>query len=84
MLARQGKQPRWEKDHLIQTQEHRSRQIRKVLAKSDRVELLEVDFPALVADPQPALARPAEFLGGAFTNSPAVAACVKPALHRQR
>jgi len=84
MLARQGKQPRSEKDHLIQTQEHHSRQIREVLAKSDRVELLEVDFPALVADPQPVLARLAEFLGEAFTNGPEVAACVKPTLHRQR
>jgi hypothetical protein len=80
----EGKQPRSEKDHLIQTQEHHSRQIREVLAKSDRVELLEVDFPALVADPQPVLARLAEFLGEAFTNGPEVAACVKPTLHRQR
>jgi LPS sulfotransferase NodH len=84
MLARQGKQPRSEKQHLIETQEHHSRQIRGVLKKSDRVELLEIDYPALVADPQTTLARIAEFLGESFQISPQAAACVKPALHRQR
>ncbi len=84
MLARQGKQPRSEKQHLIETQEHHSRRIREVLAASDRVELMEIDFPQLVADPQPVLATLAEFLGAAFTNGPEVAACVKPQLHRQR
>lgn len=84
MLARQGKQPRSEKPHLIETQEHHSRQIREILNKSDRVELLEIDYPALVADPQPTLARIAEFLGEGFQNSPQVAACIRPALYRQR
>jgi len=84
MLARQGKQPRSEKQHLIETQEHHSRQIREVLKKSDRVELLEVDFPSLVADPETVLAKLGEFLGEGFTNGPQVAAAVKPQLHRQR
>ena len=48
------------------------------------MELLEVEFPTLVADPQPVLARLAAFLGEAFTHGPDVAACIKPRLHRQR
>ena len=84
MLARQGKMPKSEKQHLIETQEHHSRQIRDVLKKSDRVELLEINYPALIANPQPILQQMKEFLGNAFTPGPKVEACVKPALHRQR
>jgi LPS sulfotransferase NodH len=84
MLARQGKMPKSEKPHLIKTQEHHSRQIREVLKKSDRVEILEIDYPSLVADPQPTLARIADFLGESFTLGPKVEACIKPALYRQR
>jgi hypothetical protein len=84
MLARQGKQPRSEKQHLIETQEHHSRQIREVLKKSDRVDLLEIDYPSLVTDPQPTLTRIAAFLGESFTPDLKVEACIKPALHRQK
>ena len=84
MLARQGKQPRSEKQHLIETQEHHSRQILEVLKKSDRVELLEVSYPDLVADPAGTIAKVAEFLGTSFQNHPEIAAVVKPELHRQK
>jgi hypothetical protein len=84
MLARQGKQPQSEKQHLIDVQEHHSRQIRAVLAQSDRVTLLEVSYPELVAAPGPVLETLAALLPGRFQPSPSVAACVKPQLHRQR
>jgi len=84
MLARQGKQPRSEKQHLIETQEHHSRQILEVLKKSDRVELLEVNYPDLVADPAATIAKIAGFLGESFHHGPEVAAVVKPKLHRQK
>ena len=84
MLARQGKLPKSEKLHLIEAQEHHSRQIREVLKKSDRVELLEISFPDLVANPQPILDQLKKFLGEAFTLGPTVEACVKPQLHRQK
>ena len=84
MLDRQGQKPRSERQHLIETQEHHSRQIRKVLGGSDRVELLEISYPELVADPGPILERLAAFLPGRFVPSPAVAACVKPQLFRNR
>jgi len=84
MLARQGQNPKSEKQHLVEVQEHHSRQIRAVLAASDRVTLVEVSYPDLVADPAPVIARLADVLPGRFHASPAVAACVKPALHRNR
>jgi len=84
MLAHQGKMPKSEKTHLIEVQEHHSCHIREVLKKSDRVDLLEIDYPALIANPQPILEQLKEFLGEAFTSGPRVEACIKPALHRQR
>jgi hypothetical protein len=84
MLARQGKLPKSEKLHLIEAQESHSRQIREVLKKSDRVEMLEISFPDLVANPHPILEQLADFLGDAFTLGPKVEACIKPALHRNR
>ena len=84
MLARQGKMPKSEKTHLIEVQESHSRQIREVLKKSDRVEMLEIDFPSLITNPQSILEQLKEFLGEAFIPGPKVEACVKPALHRQR
>jgi len=84
MLARQGTQPKSEKQHLIEVQEHHSRQIREVLKRSDRVRLLEVSYPELVADPEPVIAKLAELLSERFQPGPAVAACVQPKLFRNR
>ena len=84
MLARKGTQPKSEKKHLIEVQEHHSQQIRAVLQKSERVTLLEVVFPDLVADPEPMIAKLAKLLPGRFTPGPAVTACVKPQLFRNR
>jgi hypothetical protein len=76
----------WElhKQHLIDVQESHSLHIRKVLGKSDRVELLEVSYPDLVADPGPVIAQLESFLPGRFTSSIAVTECVKPTLFRNR
>jgi len=84
MLARKGTQPKSEKKHLVEVQEHHSQQIREVLKKSERVTLLEVSYPDLVADPAPVIAKLAELLPGRFTPGPAVTACVKPRLFRNR
>jgi tetratricopeptide (TPR) repeat protein len=84
MLARKGTQPKSEKKHLIEVQEHHSQQIRAVLEKSERVTLLEVSYPDLVADPEPVIAKLAKLLPGRFTPGPAVTACVKPRLFRNR
>lgn len=84
MLARRGRTPRSERQHLIETQRNHSRQIREVLRKSPRVRLYEVFYPDLIADPAPVIARLAELLPDRFRAGPEVAACVKPALFRNR
>jgi len=84
MLARKGTQPKSEKQHLIEVQEHHSRQVREVLKKSERVTLLEVSYPELVADPDPVIVELAKLLPGRFNPGPAVAACVQPKLFRNR
>ncbi len=84
MLARQGTPPKSEKQHLIEVQEHHSRQIREVLKKSERVTLVEVSYPELVADPGPVIAKLAEILPERFRPGPDVAACVQPKLFRNR
>ena len=84
MLDRQGQKARSEKQHLIAVQEAHSKQIREVLSKSDRVELLEVSYPDLVADPGPVIEQLKTFLGERFQVSESVAVCVKPKLFRNR
>jgi hypothetical protein len=84
MLDRQGQKARSEKQHLIDVQEAHSRQIRQVLSKSDRVDLLEVSYPDLVADPGPVIEQLEKFLPGAFKPSATVNSCVKPKLFRNR
>jgi predicted AlkP superfamily phosphohydrolase/phosphomutase/tetratricopeptide (TPR) repeat protein len=51
MLANQGMKPKSEKAHLIATQETHVAQLLATLRQSPRIQLMEVDFPALVADP---------------------------------
>lgn len=84
MLARQGKPPAAEKSRMAAALEQHSRNLRAILAKSDRVELLEISYPDLVASPAPAIAELAKFLGPSFTPGPAVQACIRPHLHRRR
>jgi hypothetical protein len=84
MLDRQGHKARSETRHLIEVQEAHSRQIRHVLSNTDRVDLLEVSHPDLVADPQAIIEPLKKFLGSRFRISPAVLACVKPKLFRNR
>jgi len=84
MLARNGRRPKSEKEHLIRVQREHSAQILAALRRSDRVQVLEIAYPALVADPIPLIAQLAAFLPGRFQPGPAVSACVQPKLHRHR
>jgi len=85
MLERKGQQPKSEKAHLIATQEQHLNQLLATLRQSPRVELLEVDFPGLVADPASWLPRLNAFLGGMPQGDPAdLAAVVRPDLHHHR
>ena len=60
-------------------------EIRRWAKNTEHVELLEIDYPALVQDPQPAIARLIEFLGSErLPNEKKIATAVDPALHRRK
>ncbi len=63
---------------------HRN-QVLRWLRKVEHVELLEVDYPALVRESKEQVRRIVEFLGGDhLPNAAAMPAAVRPELHRQQ
>ena len=63
---------------------HRA-EVRKWAEATPHIEWLEIDYPALVQNPQPELAKLVEFLGSELLpNESAMAAAIDPALHRRR
>ncbi|MEO7100485.1 MAG: tetratricopeptide repeat protein [Luteolibacter sp.] len=85
MLENRGAQPKSDKAHLIATQEIHVRQMLATLRGSGRVELLEVDFPTLVANPVPEISRIYHFLGDTITGDiEALGAVVRPELYRNK
>lgn len=84
MLERTGQKPKSERNHLIEVQRKHSEQILDVLKRSDRVEVLEISFPELVANPEAGIQTIAAFLPDVFESRPAVRAAIKPHLHRNR
>jgi predicted AlkP superfamily phosphohydrolase/phosphomutase/tetratricopeptide (TPR) repeat protein len=85
MLANRGALPKSEKSHLIASQETHVGQILATLRASERVELLEIDYPDLIADPESAISRILAFLGNSISANPeTLGAVVRPELYRNR
>ncbi len=85
MLARRGGVPKAEEEHLVRTQEMHVTSILAALRESKRVELLEVDYPELVASPEGQLPGIVAFLGpGILPRAAQMTSVIKPALYRQR
>jgi tetratricopeptide (TPR) repeat protein len=84
MLQHTGQKPKSEKDHLIEVQRKHSEKMLAVLHRSERVEVLEISYPELVANPEAGIDAIAAFLPEVFRACPAVRAAVRPALHRNR
>ena len=60
-------------------------EIRRWGGNAPHIEWLEIDYPALVRDPAPTIARLVEFLGRErLPNESAMAAVIDPALHRRK
>lgn len=60
-------------------------EVRKWAANAPYIDWLEIDYPALVRDPVPAVSRLVEFLGRErLPNESAMAAAIDPALHRRK
>lgn len=85
MLARSGQQPKSEKAHLIATQEKHVAQLLATPHQSPQIELLEVDFPNLVANPLACLPPIREFLGDSLAGDlETLAAVINPQLLHHR
>ena len=84
MLDRRGHKPRSEKNHLITTQQTHLDQTLAQLRQRQDVELLEVDYPELVANPTEQLPVIIDFLGEQLTAPEALASPIRPDLHRNR
>ena len=60
-------------------------EMRKWAATMPHIDWLEIDYPALIRDPAPALSRLVEFLGrDRLPNEKAMVAVVDPSLHRRK
>jgi hypothetical protein len=85
MLEHRGTNPKTERAHLELAQQKHALEVLEALRKHPRVSLLEVDYPALVRDPQVGANCIAEFLGETRVPKRSVMPdVVKPQLHRQR
>jgi predicted AlkP superfamily phosphohydrolase/phosphomutase/tetratricopeptide (TPR) repeat protein len=84
MLSRNGKKPRSEKDHLIQTQQTHLDQTLAQLRQRNNVEIIEIDYPALVAHPQGQLPAIIAFLGDSAPHPAYLTTPIRPELHRNK
>ncbi|WP_411826134.1 alkaline phosphatase family protein [Luteolibacter sp. AS25] len=84
MLARNGRKPRSEKAHLIQTQQTHLDQTLAQLRQRTDVELLEIDYPSLVSTPEAQLPALRKFLGTTLPQPQHLSSPIRPELHRQR
>jgi predicted AlkP superfamily phosphohydrolase/phosphomutase/tetratricopeptide (TPR) repeat protein len=84
MLARYGQKPRSEKDHLIRTQQTHLEQTLARLRQRADVDLIEIDYPALVADPDSQLPALQAFLGASVPRPAEMKSAIRRDLHRNK
>lgn len=85
MLQRADRKPATDPSALATQQLQNLEKILTLLRASDRVQLLEIDYPSLVADPTPACTSIAAFLGPQTLPHPhKMPATIQPNLHRQK
>lgn len=85
MLERSGKAPQLEAAEVARRMEAQVGDLLKALGAAKQVDLLVVDYPSLVADPAPEIARIAEFLGKDRLPHPGrMASAVDGSLRRQK
>ena len=85
MLEHRGIAPKTERTHLEQTQAQHALTVLENLRRHPRFSVLEVDYPALVREPEQWIGRIVEFLGAdQLPHQAAMHGVVQPQLHRQR
>jgi predicted AlkP superfamily phosphohydrolase/phosphomutase/Tfp pilus assembly protein PilF len=83
MLQNRGSAPKTTIPHLEKLQTEQSSKILETLRASDRVDLLEISYPALVLDPQEWLGKICAFSGEeALPHPEKMLESIKPELHR--
>lgn len=84
MLERQGKKLRAEEAHLTKSQGDHYQQIKKTLLDSPLVEVLVVNYPKLIAQPEIACQKLIDFLGDSLENPARLAGPIDPKLYRSK
>ena len=85
MLRRSGKEPDFDAAELAKKFETGVESTLRQLRAAKQVEVLEIEYPSLVADPVAHVGRLVDFLGKEILPTPEnMASAVDPALHRQR
>ena len=84
MIERKGQNPVSEKQHLIQTQQTHVEQTLAQLRQRKDVELLEIDYPQMVANPNSQLEALKTFLGDTAPNPEKLTTPIRKDLHRNR
>jgi predicted AlkP superfamily phosphohydrolase/phosphomutase/tetratricopeptide (TPR) repeat protein len=84
MLARSGQNPLSEKQHLIETQETHLKQTLAQFRQRKDVQLIEIDYPTMVSDPDLQLDSLKTFLGDSAPNPDQLTIAIRPDLHRNK
>lgn len=84
MLERRGQKPISEKNHLIRTQQTHLEQILGILRQHPQVELIEIDYPQLIANPSAQLHALRVFLGDAALQPESLGNPIRADLYRNR
>ncbi|MGJ8697526.1 MAG: alkaline phosphatase family protein [Verrucomicrobiaceae bacterium] len=84
MLERSGQNPRSEKQHLIQTQKTHVEHTLAHLRQRPDVQLIEIDYPTMVSDPNAQLDSLRDFLGDSVPDPDHLATAIRPELHRNQ
>ena len=84
MIARSGNKPRSEKQHLIDTQETHVSQTLAQLRQRKDVELIEIDYPQMVANPESQFEALKSFLGNTAPVPEKLTSAIRKDLHRNR
>ena len=84
MLERSNQVPRSEKEHLIQTQQTHVEQTLAQLRQRKDVQLLEIDYPKIVADSRSQLPNLIAFLGDTAPAPEKLTTAIRKDLHRNK
>ena len=84
MIERRGQNPVSEKQHLIQTQQTHAEQTLAQLRQCKNVDLIEIDYPEMVANPGSQLDALKTFLGETAPEPEKLTQAIRPDLHRNK